>query len=314
MADKTPSLTSLADASDMVCHTSISALPAKNRMYQTWLRHMLKEAWPAALHLTESVERFSSGKESLSEDPAESGFALANLDKLDKPQSFWDYLNRDVEGKPKGWRTMNFAECMQVAASASAVKTDDVLKSAYDWAKLGEATVIDIGGSSGHDSVHLAQSFSNLRFVVQDLAEVQASFDRQVPEDIKGRVTFEAHNFLSPQETKGDVYLLKSVLHDWPDKYAAKILRNLLPHLQSGARILLVEAIAPPDTAAIPFATLGRMMNAADLHMLQFFNSQERSLQDWTRLLAKVDERLAIKYVSEVPGAMHQFVEIGFKG
>lgn len=69
---------------------------------------------------------------------------MANIDKLDKPQTFWDYVNREVEGKPKGWRSARFAECMQVAASASVIKTDDLLKSAYDWNKLGEATVVDV--------------------------------------------------------------------------------------------------------------------------------------------------------------------------
>ncbi|RKK23548.1 hypothetical protein BFJ67_g17116 [Fusarium oxysporum f. sp. cepae] len=239
-------------------------------------------------------------------------FAGAN-DKPDSPQTFWDYVNREVEGKPKGWRSARFAECMQVAASASVIKTDDLLKSAYDWNKLGEATVVDIGGSSGHDSTTIAQEFPNLKFIVQDLPQLQTSFGEQVPAEIKSRVNFEPHDFLQPQNTQGDVYMLKMVLHDWPDKYAANILRHLVPHLESGSRILLVEAVAPPDTAALPFATLSHMLNATDMHMLQFFNSQERNLQDWTNLFAKVDERLTLTYVSEVPGSVHQFLEVGLR-
>ncbi|KAJ4161734.1 hypothetical protein NW765_009819 [Fusarium oxysporum] len=239
-------------------------------------------------------------------------FAGAN-DKPDSPQTFWDYVNREVEGKPKGWRSARFAECMQVAASASVIKTDDLLKSAYDWNKLGEATVVDIGGSSGHDSTTIAQAFPNLKFIVQDLPQLQTSFGEQVPAEIKSRVNFEPHDFLQPQNTQGDVYMLKMVLHDWPDKYAANILRHLVPHLESGSRILLVEAVAPPDTAALPFATLSHMLNTTDMHMLQFFNSQERNLQDWTNLFAKVDERLTLTYVSEVPGSVHQFLEVGLR-
>ncbi|RKK94328.1 hypothetical protein BFJ68_g15204 [Fusarium oxysporum] len=239
-------------------------------------------------------------------------FAGAN-DKPDSPQTFWDYVNREVECKPKGWRSARFAECMQVAASASVIKTDDLLKSAYDWNKLGEATVVDIGGSNGHDSTTIAQAFPNLKFIVQDLPQLQTSFGEQLPAEIKSRVNFEPHDFLQPQNTQGDVYMLKMVLHDWPDKYAANILRHLVPHLESGSRILLVEAVAPPDTAALPFATLSHMLNATDMHMLQFFNSQERNLQDWTNLFAKVDERLTLTYVSEVPGSVHQFLEVGLR-
>ncbi|KAF9761724.1 hypothetical protein IL306_003740 [Fusarium sp. DS 682] len=301
------------DKPDSVRHTSLSALPARNLLYQTWLRHLLEEAGPGSLHVAESLKRFSSGKEESSQEPTESSFALANIDKLDKPQTFWDYINREVEGKPKGWRSAKFAECMQVAASASVIKTDDLLKTAYDWEKLGEATVVDIGGSSGHDSTTIAQTFPKLKFIVQDLPQLQASFDKQVPEDIKSRVKFETHDFLQPQTTKGDVYMLKMVLHDWPDKYATKILKQLVPHLESGSRILLVEAVAPPDTAALPFTTLSHIMNASDMHMLQFFNSQERSLQDWTNLLTKVDERLTLTYASGVPGSVHQFLEVGLR-
>lgn len=318
------------DQPDSVCHTSISALPARNRLYQNWLRHLLEEAGPGSLHVAESLWKFSSGKQEPSQETAESGFSLANIDKLDKPQTFWDYVNREAEGKPKGWRSARFAECMQVAASASVIKTDDLLKSAYDWNKLGEATVVDvshckelyslkftdisqIGGSSGHDSTTIAQAFPNLKFIVQDLLQLRTSFDEQVPAEIKSRVKFEPHDFLQAQNTQGDFYMLKMVLHDWPDDYAANILRHLVPHLECGSRVVLVEAVAPPDTAALPFATLSHMLNAADMHMLQFFNSQERSLQDWTNLLAKTDERLTFTYVSEVPGSVHQFLEVGLR-
>ncbi|KAG5808464.1 hypothetical protein H9Q74_006976 [Fusarium xylarioides] len=121
---------------DSVCHTSLSALPDRNFLYQNWLRHLLEEAGSGSLHVAESLWKFSSGKQEPSQEPAESGFSLANIDKLDKPQTFWGYVNREVEGKPKGWRSVRFAECMQVAASASVIKTDDLLKSAHDWNKL----------------------------------------------------------------------------------------------------------------------------------------------------------------------------------
>ncbi|KAF4473356.1 Sterigmatocystin 8-O-methyltransferase [Fusarium agapanthi] len=301
------------DKPDSVCHTSLSALAARNRLYQNWLRHLLEEAGPGSLHVAGSLWKFSSGKQEPSKEPADSGFSLANIDKLDRPEKFWEYINCEVKGKPKGWRSARFAECMRVAALASIIKTDDLLTSAYDWSKLGEATVVDIGGSSGHDSSTIAQAFPNLKFIVQDLPQLQNSFDKQVPAEIKSRVEFEPHDFLQPQNTQGDVYMLKMVLHDWPDKYAVKVLRHQIPHLESGSRILLVEAVAPPDTAALPFATLGHMLNAADTHMLQFFNSQERNLRGWINLLAKVDERLTLTYVSEVPGSVHQFLEVGLR-
>jgi hypothetical protein len=145
---------------------------------------------------------------------------------------------------------------------------------------------------------------------VQDLPEVEASFTERIPEDKRNRISFEPHDFFKPQQTKGDVYILKTILHDWPDKYAAQILKHLVTHLETGSRLLLVEAIAPPDITQLPFNTLARMMGAADFQMLNAFNSLERSIDDWKGLLAKVDERLEITYTSLVPGSLHNFIEI----
>ncbi|KAH6876328.1 S-adenosyl-L-methionine-dependent methyltransferase [Thelonectria olida] len=301
---------SAPNAPGSIVHTSLSAVPAKQHLIRSWLRHNFEEARPGALHMAEAFRKFSSGKETSSEEPLESGFAVADIDRIGKPEYFWDYLDRSVEGKPEGWRATKFAESMQAAAGASAIKVEDLLKMGYDWSKLGEVTVVDIGGSSGHDAIHLANTFPGLSIVVQDLPKVQAAFDEQIPEELKSRIRFETRDFFTPQNTKGQVYMLKMILHDWPDKYAAKILTTLLPHLESGSRVLLVEAVAPPDTEALPFATLGRMMNGADLQMLNAFNSLERSLEDWKGLLNKVDERLKITYVSNLPGALHQFLEI----
>jgi hypothetical protein len=150
--------------------------------------------------------------------------------------------------------------------------------------------------------------------VVQDLPEVQVAFDERLPEELQSRISFEPHDFFGPQNTPGDVYMLKTILHDWPDKYAAKILANLVPQLKSGSRILLVEAVGLPEGVEPPFQMLARTFAAADLHMLGVFNSLERNLEDWKKLLGDVDERLEIGHVSEVPGALHNFIEIKFRG
>ncbi|EMT74665.1 Sterigmatocystin 8-O-methyltransferase [Fusarium odoratissimum] len=300
---------------DRVVHTSLSAVPAKQYLIRSWFRHHFDEARVAGVHFAESFEKFSAGKDKPSEEPIESPFSLANVDKLKTPESFWDYLNREAEGKPKGWRATNFAESMQAASSASAIRAEDLLKIGYDWAQLGDVTLVDVGGSSGHDAVHLARTFPSLKkIVVQDLPEVQAAFDERLPEELKSRVSFEPHDFFGPQNTPGDVYMLKTILHDWPDKYAAKILANLVPRLKSGSRILLVEAVGLPEGVEPPFQMLGRTFAAADLHMLGVFNSLERNLEDWKKLLGDVDERLEIGHVSEVPGALHNFIEIKFRG
>lgn len=52
--------------------------------------------------------------------------------------------------------------------------------------------------------------------------------------------------YFTEQPIKGaDVYLLRSVLHDWPDEYALQILRSLIPAMKPGSRVVLNEVCLP---------------------------------------------------------------------
>ena len=58
------------------------------------------------------------------------------------------------------------------------------------------------------------------------------------------------HDFMTEQPVKGaDVYLIRWVLHNWSDKYCLRILRNLIPALKNGARIVIQDNCLPePNT------------------------------------------------------------------
>lgn len=43
---------------------------------------------------------------------------------------------------------------------------------AYDWASLGKATIVDVGGLHGNVCIALAAEFPDLQFVDQDLLKV----------------------------------------------------------------------------------------------------------------------------------------------
>lgn len=116
----------------------------------------------------------------------------------------------------------------------------------YPWESLGEGTVVDVGGSHGAVSVAIARRFPSLRCIVQDLPKVVADAQSKLPPALANQVTFMEHDFFTEQPVQGaDVYYLRWILHDWPDKYAIRILRSLIPALKTGARIVLSEWIVP---------------------------------------------------------------------
>lgn len=103
-----------------------------------------------------------------------------------------------------------------------------------------------IGGSRGTVVTAIARKYPSLSFVVQDLEPVVESGRKNIPPDVAERVQFMAHDFLTPQPVKNaDVYYLRWILHNWPDKYCIIILRNLIPALKPGARIVVNDNVLP---------------------------------------------------------------------
>ena len=106
--------------------------------------------------------------------------------------------------------------------------------------------MVDIGGSDGLVCIELARKLPKLKLIVQDLPEVIAEGAKNIPGDLFDRMTFMSYDFFQVQPVKdADIYFLRWILHDWSDKYCLQILRNLIPALKPGARILINEMCIP---------------------------------------------------------------------
>jgi 6-hydroxytryprostatin B O-methyltransferase len=169
-----------------------------------------------------------------------------------------------------------------------------------------------MGGSAGHVSLTLAKKHPNVRFVVQDLPTVKSSFNAHIPSGMKSHISFENHDFFTPQPIKNaSIYLLKHIFHNWSDSKGAEILNQIVPAMGQGSRILIIEAIVPePGTAPL---YVDRTMSAMDLHMFTGGNGKERTLEDWKVLLKKTDERLIVENVVQRDDMAFALIEIGLK-
>ena len=150
----------------------------------------------------------------------------------------FDYLGKHPA------RATRFANAMRaITASQLDSPISDIAR--YPWASIGAGTVVDIGGSNGHVSMALAECFPSLKFIVQDRPEVISGAHSRVPSTLQSRVSFMAHNFLTEQPIQADCYLFRRIFHNWPEAYCIRILQNLRPVLQAGARIVINEIIMP---------------------------------------------------------------------
>ncbi|KAJ4288375.1 hypothetical protein N0V90_011609 [Kalmusia sp. IMI 367209] len=140
-------------------------------------------------------------------------------------------------------RASRFARAMASTSQASL----EALANYFDWAGLPDgATVVDVGGAQGHASIDLARRFPGINFIVQDIAEVIHKAQDKVPGDVSERVRLFAHDMFTAQTKDGaDVYLLRYVLHDWPDKYCIRILENIIPVLKKGSKMVVHDHVLP---------------------------------------------------------------------
>lgn len=121
----------------------------------------------------------------------------------------------------------------------------------YDWASLGDASVVNVSGSRGEAAIELAKNFGNIKLVVQDAAHMIQGAELAVPEELKGRIEFMTHALFEPQTITASVYFFRMVFRTLSDQHAVQVLKAQIPVLRPGAKILLQD-VCMPEPDAIP--------------------------------------------------------------
>ena len=108
---------------------------------------------------------------------------------------------------------------------------------------------LQAGGSSGHTVLALSQECpASMRFIIQDIDPVALEQGRAAVARLgpaAHRFEFQMHNLFEKQTVRAGIYIFRHIFHDWPDADVVKMLENLVPALDQGARILVSEGIVP---------------------------------------------------------------------
>lgn len=150
-----------------------------------------------------------------------------------------------------------------------------------------------------------------MKFVVQDLPttiEGSASDISSSPQN--RRVTFQPHDFFTPQPVKGaEVYFLRTVIHDWDFASACQIINHIAQAMEAQkSRLVIMDIILPSaGSVSIEEESLARLR---DLTMLETFNARERDESDWDNLIAAVGQGLEIVRVGKPKGSSLSVIEV----
>ncbi|HSQ01156.1 MAG TPA: methyltransferase [Candidatus Dormibacteraeota bacterium] len=158
------------------------------------------------------------------------------------------------------------------------------IAAAYDFAGVG--SVVDVGGGHGALLCRILQRHPHLRGVVFDQPHCASGAVALFAEGgVADRFRFTAGSFFEAVPADADVYLLKSVVHDWNDARSIDILRVCRAALRADARLVLVEVVVPARPGSSP---LDQMIAGTDLNMLVMTGGRERTEAQYRALCAAV--------------------------
>jgi SAM-dependent methyltransferase len=208
---------------------------------------------------------------------------------LDRP--VFDYIGSDPGA----------SAALAAFTAAATERSAPALVASSDFGRF--STVIDVGGGAGTLVKHILRACGKTEGVVFDTpaAAVAAVAELSSAPEIAGRWRVHAGDFFDAVPSGADAYVLKSVLHDWDDAGAARILGNCRAVMTPGTRLIIFEPVMPRITTWSP-AQLPAVLS--DLICLVLTDGgRERTEAEYRDLLAGAS--LEVVDVSPVPGSTH---------
>lgn len=257
-----------------------------------WLAYSNEDFIPAAFALPEAIAKWPGAT-----SPDRAAFALLTPEHL----ALFDAISADPASAER------FAGSMRLLGSAAAAEIPRIVEAPGFDSLAKDLVVVDVGGSMGEVLTQVLRRYSQINGVVQDLQPVIAK--AQVPKDLDGRLTFQVADFFEPQTQEGaGVFVLRKVLHDWSDEYAEKIIRQLIPALRNGTKIVLNEICLPRHGETHPRREQNQ--RGWDLAMKWLLNGKERDEAEWRKLFTNIDARFKWVGARPVPAATSSLIEV----
>jgi len=187
----------------------------------------------------------------------------------------WEYYATNVEE----------GRCFARGMSNLSAIASEAVAHVYDPGDVHR--VVDVGGSEGVLLRGILRRAPNARGVLFDRADVIEGARRAVAESgMAGRIELASGDFFTDVPRGGDLYLLKSILHDWPDDKCEEIVKSVHRAAAEGSRLVVVEGLLPDTPQPSPVTLM-------DMNMLVMLGGRERTAGEYTALLQRCGYEVA---------------------
>jgi hypothetical protein len=149
----------------------------------------------------------------------------------------------------------------------------------------GIHSLMDIGGGHGLLLATILQRHAHLKGTLYEMASVIEGAKSGPLTPVMNRCTLIAGDMFASVPAGVDAYIMKHIIHDWPDDMCLKILRSCRQCVNAGGKLLVVDDVIQPGNHFEP----GRFL---DLEMLIFPGGLERTEVQFRDLFAASGWRL----------------------
>lgn len=166
------------------------------------------------------------------------------------------------------------------AMTAVSTQAARAVAAAYDFSSFH--TIADVGGGYGTLLMTILRANPGLRGILFDLPHVVEGARKQIETaNLSDRCEVIGGSFFETVPRGADVYLLKSVIHDWDDDKSIAILKRCHAAMGPSKKLLLVEVVMP---ARIEPSLRNYITTGSDVNMLVAIGGRERTDAEYRSL------------------------------
>jgi hypothetical protein len=150
----------------------------------------------------------------------------------------------------------------------------------------GIRSIVDVGGGHGFLLATILARNPQMRGTLYDAPHVVDGAKNGPLKPLTERCTFASGDMFSSMPAGADAYIMKHIIHDWPDDLCLKILKACRKHVTTGGKLLVVDNVIQPGNDFSP----GKFL---DLQMLIFPGGRERTEKEFRELFAAAGWQLS---------------------
>src|ERR1044072_1963649 len=148
----------------------------------------------------------------------------------------WKYFEQNPED----------AAVFNNSMSGVTAATNEEILAVYDFSSFG--TIVDVGGGHGGLITSILNANPKLKGILLDAPQViEGTRSKIEAAGLSHRCETVGGDFFKAVPAGGDAYVMKWIIHDWDDKRAITILKNIRNQVKPDGKVIIVDAVVPEN-------------------------------------------------------------------